>query len=380
MPLYNLAFVLFQLIAPYLSLQESKILPGAYDIDAYLPSLLGKQVGICSNQTGRVDGIHLIDTLISLNVNVTKVFSPEHGFLGTQSAGEKVEYDSISQQYQLISLYGKNRKPTKEDLEGVEIMVFDIQDVGVRFYTYLSTLTYLMEACSENNIPLILLDRPNPNGSYVDGPVMDMAYKSFLGLHPIPIVHGLTPGEFAMMVNGEGWLENQGRCTLDVIKIGNWHHNKPYALPIKPSPNLPDDISIAWYPSLCLFEQTICSVGRGTDKAFQHIGHPEYPDQSYSFVPLSRPGAANPIFENKTCYGKDYGNQKKYAFTLAPLIEFYQLMDREDFFKPYFHRLAGNKNLQKKIEDGWTEEAIRDSWKTELAEYKAIRSKYLLYD
>lgn len=357
-----------------------KVLPGAYQTSEYLPLLENKNIGICTNQSGIIEGTHLVDSLISLGFNVKKVFSPEHGFRGKADAGEKVETEENDDQFELISLYGKNRRPTKEQLSDLDLMIFDIQDVGVRFFTYLSTLTYLMEACAEIGLPLLILDRPNPNGSYVDGPVMEDAHKSFLGLHPIPIVHGLTPGEFALMLNGENWLEEGLQCDLTIIKSKNWDHQQPYSLPVKPSPNLPDDVSISWYPSLCLFEQTICSVGRGTNKAFQHIGHPDYPDQTYSFTPVSQEGAKTPIFENQICYGVDFGTEgTKYEFTIQPLIDFHKIMDNGDFFKPYLHRLAGTKDLQSQIESGWTEQEIRKSWEPALSNFKEKRKKYLLY-
>ncbi len=358
-----------------------EVLPGAYSLEDYLPLIEGKRVGICTNHTGLIAETHLIDTLMSRGVNITKVFTPEHGFRGVADAGEHVEYEDQELAFQLISLYGSHRKPTGEDMSDLDIVIFDIQDVGARFYTYISTMTYIMDACAKAGLPLIVLDRPNPNGSYVDGPVLDTAnHRSFVGLHPVPIVHGLTPGEFAVMINGEGWLESGLRCDVQVIPCSNWEHAIPYSLPVKPSPNLPDDMSIAWYPSLCLFEQTMCSVGRGTDKAFQHIGHPDYPDTAYHFVPRSRPGAANPIFENEKCYGVDYGADSiQYKFTVQPVIDFYQKMG-DDFFKPYFARLAGVSSLQQQIEDGWSEAKIRASWQPQLDEFIQLRQQYLLYD
>lgn len=353
---------------------------GAERLGAYLPQLEGKRVGLCVNHSAIVGSTHLLDTLKALNVNVTKVFTPEHGFTGVEDAGEKVDYQGDENAFELISLYGSNKKPGNDQISDLDVVVYDIQDVGARFYTYISTMTYLMEACAENDIRFIVLDRPNPNGSYVDGPVLDTAYRSFVGLHPVPIVHGLTSGEFAKMLNGEGWLANGLTCELEVITCEHWTHSIPYKLPLKPSPNLPDDQSIALYPSLCLFEQTMFSVGRGTDRAFQQIGHPNYPDTAYYFIPESREGATAPLFEGEKCFGVNYAQEPiQYAFTIQPLIDLYEAMETEEFFKPYFHRLAGNKTLQAQIEEGLSETEIRASWEPELTEFKNTRKKYLLY-
>ncbi len=386
MPLFRINLFLtalfLQLWALSLTGQPADFIrPGAYQISEYLPALKGKKVGICTNHSGLIGKTHLVDSLLALHVEVIKVYSPEHGFRGTADAGEKVKYEKDSASFQLISLYGKNRKPTPEAMRGIEIMIFDIQDVGVRFFTYLSTMTLVMEACAEMDIPMIILDRPNPNGSYIDGPIMEKEHQSFLGMHPVPIVHGMTPGEFALMINGEGWLRDGVKCKLEVIRVQNWNHDDPYTLPVKPSPNLPDDISISWYPSLCLFEQTICSVGRGTNLAFQHIGHPQYPDQDYFFIPEAREGASSPLFEGERCYGEHYGVfGSNYNFTIQPLIDFYKKMNRPDFFKPYFHRLAGTKLLQEQIEAGMSQKEIKATWEPGLIAYRQTRRKYLLYD
>ncbi|WP_425391038.1 exo-beta-N-acetylmuramidase NamZ family protein [Ekhidna sp.] len=359
----------------------SEILPGAHQTKEYLPLLEGKKVGLTVNHSSLIGSTHLTDSLIKHGIHVTKVFTPEHGFTGTVSDGVLVEYDSTESSFELISLYGKNKKPSDEQLIGLDIMVFDIQDVGARFYTYISTMHYVMEACAENNIPIVILDRPNPNGSYVDGPVLDTAFQSFVGMHPIPIVHGMTVGELAQMINGEGWLKDRAKVDLKVIKISNWDHGTKYSLPVNPSPNLPDDLSVALYPSLCLFEGTIMSVGRGTDYAFQQIGHPDYPDTTYSFTPKSREGAKWPPYEDQLCYGKSWIDQApEYGLKLQPLIDAYQLMNREDFFNNYFKRLAGTNSLQKQIEEGQTEEEIRASWEPELSNFKKKREQYLLYD
>lgn len=353
---------------------------GAEQISAYLPQLTGKRVGLCVNHSAIVGDKHLLDTLMALGINVTKVFTPEHGFTGVADAGEKVDYGEAKSTFELVSLYGSNKKPTNEKMVDLDVVVYDIQDVGARFYTYISTMTYLMEACAENDIPFIVLDRPNPNGSYVDGPVLDTVHRSFVGLHPVPIVHGLTSGEFAQMINGEKWMAKGLTCQLDVVTCKNWDHSMPYSLPLKPSPNLPDDLSIALYPSLCLFEQTMFSVGRGTDRAFQQIGHPDYPDTTYHFIPVSREGASSPLFEDIKCFGVDYLQKPiQYAFTVQPLIDMYQAMNTEAFFKPYFHRLAGNKTLQTQIEQGLTAAEIAESWEPELTNFKNKRKKYLLY-
>ena len=360
--------------------KTSDILPGSYDLERYQSLLLGKNVGITTNHSSLVGKRHLVDTLKKLNIKVAKVFTPEHGFTGTVSDGETVAYDSSLASYELISLYGKNKKPTDEQVVDLDIMVFDMQDVGTRFYTYISTMHYVMEACAENNVPIIILDRPNPNGSYVDGPLLDSAFHSFVGMHRIPIVHGMTIGELAQMINGEGWLEGGLKCELTVVPVQNWDHSVPYSLPVRPSPNLPDDLSISLYPSLCLFEGTIMSVGRGTDFAFQQIGHPDYPDTTFSFTPRSREGAKWPPLQDQKCYGKSWtGKQPEYAFSLAPLIDAYQRMDREDFFNDYFKTLAGTNQLQEQIEMGMTEEEIKDSWQSDLDAFKKMRSKYLLY-
>ncbi|GAB4237730.1 MAG: hypothetical protein Tsb0034_13040 [Ekhidna sp.] len=338
-------------------------------------------MALAVNHTSVINGTHLTDTLTRAGFNIRKVFTPEHGFKGSASDGEEIEYSNDSSVYELISLYGQNKKPTPQQLEGLDVMVFDMQDVGTRFYTYLSTMHYVMEACAENNVQMVILDRPNPNGSYVDGPVLDTAFRSFVGMHPIPIVHGMTLGELAHMINGEGWLQKSNQVDLTVISIRNWTHSQPYSPPLKPSPNLPNDLSISLYPSLCLFEGTIMSVGRGTDHPFQQIGHPLYPDTLHSFVPTSMEGAKWPPYEEERCYGISWtGQSPTYGFSLKPLIEAYHKMDTTGFFNSYFKRLAGTDLLQKQIEDGWTEAEIRETWRRDLDTFKALRKKYLLYD
>lgn len=362
--------------------QTLEVLPGAYQTEEYLPLLANKNVGVVVNHTSLIEETHLTDSLLGLGINLTSVFTPEHGFKGTLSDGEEIEYEEDGQKdFQLISLYGDNKKPKPEQLEGIDVMVFDIQDVGARFYTYISTMHYVMEACAEQNIPLIILDRPNPNGSYVDGPVLDTAFQSFVGMHPIPIVHGLTVAELARMINGQGWLENGIKCDLTIVKNKNWNHDTFYSLPVRPSPNLPDDLSIALYPSLCLFEGTMISVGRGTQLAFQQIGHPAYPDTTHSFTPISWEGSRWPPLQDQKCYGITWtGQDPTYEFSLKPLLNMYQVMKGDEFFLDYFYRLTGTEELRQQIEDGLEEKEIRKSWEPKLGTYKTMRKKYLLYN
>jgi uncharacterized protein YbbC (DUF1343 family) len=374
---------------------HNEIVVGANQIDDYLKFLNGKRVGVVANQTsvifknGRLKTedrsyTHLVDSLISLNVDIKKVFAPEHGFRGTADAGEKVK-DGIDAKTGLpiVSLYGKNRKPSVEHLNDIDIVVFDIQDVGVRFYTYTSTLHYLMEACAEQNIPLLILDRPNPNGHYIDGPILEMEHKSFVGMHPIPVVHGMTIGEYAEMINGEQWLKNSVQCDINVIPIKNYTHNISYSLPIKPSPNLPNDKAINLYPSLCFFEGTNVSIGRGTDKQFQVYGSPfmEDKDISYCFTPQPNFGAKYPKHQGKECCGFDLSDEEQLnEINLGYLIKAYSsTLNKKDFFNNFFSKLAGTKKLQQQIEAGLTEKEIKTSWQYGLESFKIIRNKYLIY-
>lgn len=387
---------------------DTNIVVGANQIEKYLPILEGKRVGVVANQTSVVfkgkDSLfwidpetretgfeklvfrntHLVDSLLSLKINIIKVFAPEHGFRGMADAGEIVK-DGIDTKTQLpiISLYGNNKKPSKEQLRDLDIMVFDIQDVGARFYTYISTLHYVMEACAENNIPLLILDRPNPNGHYVDGPVLEMEHKSFVGMHPIPVVHGITIGEYAQMINGEKWLANEVQCNLTVIPIENYSHNSCYSLPINPSPNLPNDKAINLYPSLCFFEGTNVSAGRGTNKQFQIFGSPFLNPEQFNFEFTTKPnqGAKYPKHEGKLCYGKDLTQfENLNALNLAWLIEAYNNTDKKsEFFNNFFVKLAGTKKLQQQIEQGLTEERIKATWTEGLSQFKKTRQKYLLY-
>ena len=356
---------------------------GADQLDQLLPKLSGKRVALVVNQTSVVKHKHLADTLKSRGVNVVKALSPEHGFRGNAADGEPIN-DSIDVKTGILlaSIYGKNYKPTAAQLADVDILIFDIQDVGARFYTYISTLTYVMEACAENGKSLIILDRPNPNG-YVDGPIMQPEFKSFVGMHPIPIVHGLTIGEIAQMINGEGWLKGKQKCSIDIIKLKNWKHADPYVLPIRPSPNLPNDQAIRLYPSICLFEGTVISLGRGTPMPFQVLGNPELKEMKFQFTPVSIKGVTNnPPQENKLCYGIDLRSvPTARKIDLHYLIDFYNAYpEKEKFFIPYFEKLAGTATLRQQIKAGLTEAQIRESWKEGLEKYREMRKKYLLYE
>ncbi len=365
------------------------ITPGAQQTNLYVNLLDKKNVAVVANQTSVIyknknNYTHLIDSLLTLKINVKTVFSPEHGFRGKADAGEVIT-DGIDSQTGLpiISLYGKNRKPSKEQLEGIDIVIFDIQDVGVRFYTYISTLHYVMEACAELGIPIIVLDRPNPNGHYIDGPMQEMEYKSFVGMHPIPTVYGMTIGEYAQMINGEKWLEKGIKCNLTVVPIKNYNHSKQYSLPIKPSPNLPNDVSINLYPSLCIFEGTNVSIGRGTEKQFQIYGSPFFKnkDFTYCFTPQPNFGAKHPKHENVECCGVDLSKTKRLRkMDMSFLIKSYQSTpDKSKFFNKFFTKLAGTKKLQQQLENGVSEKEIYASWQPEIQEFKKVREKYLLY-
>ena len=366
---------------------QDSILTGAQQTDNYIKLLKNKQIAIVGNPTSVIfskqfKAVHLVDSLLSHDVTINKVFAPEHGFRGTADAGEVVKDGiDIETGLPIVSLYGKNKKPNPEMLKDLDVVVFDIQDVGARFYTYISTLHYVMEACAEANIPVIVLDRPNPNGHYVDGPVLDIKYKSFVGMHPVPIVHGMTIGEYAKMINGEKWLKNGIQCDLKIIEMKNYTHQTPYSLPIKPSPNLPNDTAINLYPSLCLFEGTKISVGRGTNMQFQVFGSPEFPQKGFNFTPKPNFGAHNPKFNTKKCFGVDLRkNRIEKMLNLAYITEAYKsIEEKSTFFNSFFTKLAGNKLLQEQIEHGVSIQKIRASWKTDLDAYRVIRKKYLLY-
>ncbi|WP_165733882.1 exo-beta-N-acetylmuramidase NamZ domain-containing protein [Polaribacter sp. 20A6] len=368
--------------------EDVKIIVAANQTVEYLDLLKGKKVGVVANQTSVIfkgdTNVHLVDSLVSLGVDVTKVFAPEHGFRGKADAGEHVE-DGIDATTGLpiISLYGTNRKPSHEHLKGLDVMLFDIQDVGVRFYTYISTLHNVMEVCAELNIPLIVLDRPNPNGHYIDGPMLKEEAKSFVGMHPVPTVYGMTIGEYGKMINGEKWLENGIQCDLTVIPLKNYTHNSEYDLPILPSPNLPNAQSINLYPSLCFFEGTNVSAGRGTEMQFQIFGSPFLAKDSFdfSFTPQPNFGAKHPKHEGEVCFGRDLRTYKKLSsLNLEWLIESYaQTADKEKFFNKFFLKLAGTKELQQQIEAGLSSEEIQLSWQNDLTFFKEVRKMYVLY-
>jgi len=365
---------------------DLEIVTGANQIPEVISYLKNKKVAIVGNQTSVVKNqenyIHLVDTLLSHQIAIEKVFAPEHGFRGKADAGEVVKNGIDTKTgIPIISLYGKNKKPSAQVLEGLDIVIFDIQDVGARFYTYISSLHYVMEACAENNLTLLVLDRPNPNGNYVDGPVLEPEFKSFVGMHPIPIVHGMTIAEYAQMINGEKWLKNGVQCTLQIVKMKHYHHQKSYSLPIKPSPNLPNDQAINLYPSLCLFEGTNFSVGRGTNFQFQVYGAPSYASAEFAFTPQPNEGAKYPKHENKLCYGKDLRKlEKLQQLDFSFLIDAYQnTTDKEHFFNNFFVKLAGTQKLQAQIENGLPFSEIKKSWQPQLDAFKEIRKSYLIY-
>jgi uncharacterized protein YbbC (DUF1343 family) len=380
---------------------------GADNYAEYLPILKDKKVGIVTNQSGVLISINtykynaatdpsqcvmalkrdtiltsIVDFLISKDIKVEKIFAPEHGFRGTADAGEHIiDGKDTKTGLPIISLYGDNKKPKADQLAGIDVLVFDLQDVGARFYTYISTLHYIMEACAENNMELIILDRPNPNGNIVDGPVLEKEYSSFVGMHCVPILHGMTIGEYAQMINGEKWLKNAVQCHLKVIKCANYNRNMAYHLPVKPSPNLPNDQAINLYPSLCLFEGTTVSVGRGTEMQFQIYGSPFLPKTSFSFTPIPNLGAKSPLYLNEICNGVNLSKINKInQLELKWLINAYnQSTEKTKFFNPFFTKLAGNKKLQQQIENNVSETEIRKSWEIDLMNFKKIRVKYLIY-
>ncbi|MCD8439531.1 exo-beta-N-acetylmuramidase NamZ family protein [Tenacibaculum finnmarkense] len=379
---------------------------GADRTNLYLHKLKGKNIAIVANQTSVLNvfqraevapntmGLktvqyHLVDYLHGYkNINVQKVFAPEHGFRGKADAGETV-IDGVDTKTQLpiISLYGKNKKPSQAQLKNIDAVVFDIQDVGARFYTYISSLHYVMEACAQANIPVIILDRPNPNAHYIDGPVLQMAHTSFVGMHPVPVVYGMTIGEYGKMINGENWLKNTSgnvksslKCDLTVIPLENYTHNITYNLPIKPSPNLPNEISINLYPSLCFFEGTTVSAGRGTNKQFQIYGAPYLKKTAFSFTPKANDGSKYPKHQGKLCYGENLQKSDKLSgLNLSWLIKSYKESPKKSFFTVFFTKLAGTKKLQQQIQQGLSEKEIKNSWEKDLSEFKKIRAKYLLY-
>jgi uncharacterized protein YbbC (DUF1343 family) len=384
---------------------SSDIITAAERTEVYLPLLKGKAVAVFANQTSMIGNTHLVDTLLKRGVNIKKIFAPEHGFRGTADAGEHVNnLVDAKTGVPIISLYGSRQKPSAEDLKDVDVILFDIQDVGVRFYTYISSLQEIMEAAFENRKPMMILDRPNPNGFYVDGPVLDMKFKSFVGMQPVPVVYGMTIAEYAFMIAGEKWLSDSANkhyayyqhadnspdtpFHFQVIKCKNYTHKSRYALPVKPSPNLPNMQSVYLYPSICFFEGTVVSLGRGTDKPFQQFGNPSFPNNLHSFTPQNVEGAKNPPLLNQVCYGFDLSkinvaDEVGNHMQLKWLIKAYQMFPhKEKFFLStnYINKLAGNDVLMQQIKEGKTEDEIKKSWESALSEFKKIRKKYLLYE
>ena len=378
---------------------KNTIKTGADNYTAYLPLLKNKKIGIVTNQTGIVNYLHInaggkhseaikpknlsiVDFLLEKDITIKTIFAPEHGFRGTADAGEHVVDGKDSKTgLPIISLYGDNKKPKPEQLAGIDTMVFDLQDVGARFYTYISSLHYIMEACAENNIQLLILDRPNPNGNITDGPVLEAAFTSFVGMHTIPSLHGMTIGEYGKMINGEKWLKNGVQCKLTVIPCLNYNRKMDYSLLINPSPNLPNDQAVNLYASLCLFEGTNVSVGRGTEKQFQIYGSPYLPKSDFSFIPKPNLGAQNPVYNGVICYGEDLSTHPRVnQLELKWLIKAYNTTsEKSKFFNAFFTKLAGTKKLQQQIENGIPEKEIRESWKRGLQTFKKMRAKYLLY-
>ncbi len=359
---------------------------GASRTSVYIPLLKNKRIGIVANQTSLIGNSHLVDSLVSLNIDLRLIFTPEHGFRGKADAGAFVESEvDVRTGIEVVSLYGNHKKPSTESLSQLDLVIFDLQDAGTRFYTYISTLHLVMEACAENGIPLIVLDRPNPNAHYVDGPVLETEYRSFVGMHPVPLVYGMTIGEYAQMITGEGWLNKGVECELTVVPCEGYDHFTEYNPPVKPSPNLPDLQAIRLYPSLCLFEGTSVSIGRGTTFPFTVYGHPSLKGKDFSFTPESLPGAMNPKWKGEKCQGYDLRNyptdlDSMNALNLEWLISAYhELKGEEDFFHSYFEKLAGTRNLREQIIHGWSAEEIKSSWKEDLDSFRLIREKYLLY-
>jgi uncharacterized protein YbbC (DUF1343 family) len=368
--------------------QSQAIKTGAARTDLYIKLLKGKNVAIVGNQTSIIEkrnknqeASHLVDSLLTLEINIKKVFAPEHGFRGKADAGEIIK-DGFDPKTSLpiISLYGNNKKPSNEQLKDIDVVVFDIQDVGARFYTYISTLHYVMEACAELGIKIIILDRPNPNSHYIDGPVLEIAHKSFVGMHKVPVVYGMTIGEYGKMINGEKWLKNGIQCEFSVIPLENYTHQTAYSLPVKPSPNLPNDKSINLYPSLCFFEGTTISAGRGTEMQFQIYGSPFLAKSQFSFTPQSNEGAKYPKYKNELCFGEDLRTTKKLSeLDISFLIKAFKQNSSKEFFNTFFINLAGTKKLQQQIEQGLSEEEIRKTWEVDLEAFQEIRKLYLLY-
>lgn len=389
----NIFLFLLTLFTVHLSAQNfsNKIITGAEQSAEYLPLLQGKKVALLVNQTSVIKKAHLVDFLLEQKINIVKIFAPEHGFRGQADAGEKVKSGVDAKTgLSITSMYGANKKPSKESMQGIDVVVFDIQDVGARFYTYISSMQYMMEACTEANVPMVILDRPNPNGFYVDGPILESKFKSFVGMQPIPIVHGMTVGEYANMLNGEGWLAKKAKCKLTIITCKNYTHKTFYHLPIPPSPNLKSTAAVFLYPSLCLFEGTDVSVGRGTNTPFEVWGHPTFKDNGFSFTPASVEGAKNPPHLGKVCYGAnlnlsptDVLKITKNELNLSFLMNAYSLAQsttKEKFFNDFFEKLAGTASLKAQIINKTPASEIRNSWKKGIIQFKKTRKKYLLYE
>jgi uncharacterized protein YbbC (DUF1343 family) len=382
-----LTALIFILLASVCQAEKKAPIPGAVQLKKYKHFIEGKAVAVVANQTSMAGRTHLVDTLVRSGIDLRVIFAPEHGFRDLAGAGVNIMdgKDPVSG-VPVISLYGSQNKPTPENLKGINVVIFDIQDVGVRYYTYLSTLHYVLEACAEQGIKCIILDRPNPNGFYFDGNILNTAYASFVGLHPVPVVYGMTIGEYAMMINGEGWLKNRAKCDLTVIKCKNYTHKIFYELPVRPSPNLPNMTSVYLYPSICWFEGTRISLGRGTPFPFQIYGSPLLPDRGFSFTPESVPEAKNPPHLGVKCFGTDLRNAIKDKLVPSPMVNLEWVIDayldypeKDKFFTRYFDVLAGGPVLREQIEKGMSSEQIRESWKPGLGKFAKIRSKYLLY-
>jgi len=363
--------------------KQEPIKTGAQVLSTNVSLLKNKKVGILTNQSGIItEQTHLVDFLLANEINITKIYAPEHGFRGTADAGELIKDGKDTKTgLPIISLYGNKKKPKPEQLQNIDVMVFDLQDVGARFYTYISSLHYVMEACAEQNIPILVLDRPNPNGNIIDGPILEPEHTSFVGMHTIPVLHGMTIGEYAQMINGEKWLKNGVQADLQVIKMENYNHNLPYKLPVKPSPNLPNEQAINLYASLCFFEGTNVSVGRGTETQFQVYGSPFITDLPFEFTPEPNFGAKDPMHNGKKCMGENLTNEPKLnQLELKYLITAYNhTSDKSKFFNSFFTKLAGTKKLQQQIEMGLSEDEIRATWEIGLDQFKKTRAKYLLY-
>ncbi len=364
----------------------AQIVTGAENSVEYLSKLKGKNVALIVNQSSLINGEHLVDNLLRQQINVVKIFAPEHGFRGKADAGQHLKNGVDAKTgLPIVSLYGKHKKPTRRDLKNIDVLVFDIQDVGVRFYTYLSTLHYIMESAVESHIPVIVLDRPNPNGGRIDGEVLNLKYKSFVGMHPVPILYGMTIGEYALMINGEGWLKGHKKAKLQVVHLGNYTHATPYSLSVKPSPNLPNDLSIYLYPSLAFFEGTPLSVGRGTTMQFQIYGSPYYRKTAFTFTPVSREGAKYPKYQNKKCYGVDLRGEfitTSDGINLSYILDAYKhyRFKKKFFLKNRFiDKLAGSSHLRQQIQAGKSAKQIKQSWQKGLNRFKRVRQKYLIY-